>query len=242
MRKHKYCTITITLVRKIPFGVKGLDEMLRGGLIENRIYLVKGGPGSGKTILSIQFLVEGVKRNEKVMYVSLEEPISEVKEDMDSLGIDVGGITFVDSSLTGEKSIFKDSYFLNAELDLQTFRTYLESEIDKIKPSRLVIDPITILRLAAKTESDYRRDLLSLFTMLRKKGITTVITSEFTERAVEDYLVSGVIELHSYEMGGRIVRGIKIVKYRGSDFDEFIRPYAIKRGGFEVYSEVKLFD
>ncbi len=242
MNIYKYFANVITIVRKIPFGVKGLDDMLKGGLIENRVYLIKGGPGSGKTILSIQFLVEGVKRNENVMYVSLEESIEEVREEMEILGIDTSGISFVDSSFTGEKSIFSEAYLINSELDLQTFKIYLENEIDKVKPKRLVIDPITILRLASKSEVEYRRNLLALITMLRKRKITTLITTEFTGRCVEDYIVSGVIELHCYNVKGRTVRGVKIVKFRGSDFDEVIRPYTIKQGGLEVYSEVKLFD
>ncbi len=223
---------------KISTGIKGLDVMLKGGLIRDRVYLVKGGPGTGKTILSLQFLIEGAKNGEKVVYMSLEETIEEIYEDAKSLNLDLSGIETIDASPSSSKSIFGDSYFMDLKVDLGTFLSILEDIIKVQKPSRLVIDPITMLRVATKDESEYRRDFLALVGLLRKYQITTIFVAEVSD--VEDYLVSGVIELLSLGVGNKFIRGIRIVKMRGTDFDENIRPYKIKEGGVEVYPEVEV--
>ena len=212
--------------------------MLKGGLIAGRTYLVKGCAGAGKTILSMQFLADGARRGENVMYVTMEESVDEIVENMESLEIDVSGIEFVDASPTGESSVFTGMF---VDADVQALKSLLEAKFEETTPKRLVIDSVTMLRLA-KGELEYRRDLLMLMSLLKRYGITSIITSDVYERGVEDYLVSGVIELQTIEFGGKILRGIRITKFRGSDFDENVRPYRIGRGGMEVYADLNLFE
>ncbi len=225
-------------MKRVSTGIKGLDTMLKGGLIAGRTYLVKGCAGAGKTILSTQFLVEGARRGEKVIYVTIEESIDEIVENMKSLDIDVNGIKFVDASPTGESSVFAGMF---VDVDVQALKSLLEAKFEEKPPKRLVIDSVTMLRLA-KSELEYRRDLLVLMSLLKKYGITSIITSDVYERSIEDYLVSGVIELQTIEFRGRILRGVRITKFRGSDFDENVRPYRIGRGGIEVYADLNLFE
>ena len=103
--------------------------------------------------------------------------------------------------------------------------------------TRVVIDPITMVRLTIKDELEYRRAFIRLLKEIARYDVTFLITSEIYETNIEDYLVSGVIELRTFDAGGKIVRGIKIVKFRGSSFDETMRPYRITDNGVEVYSE-----
>ncbi len=228
---------------RIPTGIMGLDEMLKGGLIPNRTYLVKGNAGCGKTILSIQFLLEGAKRGENVIYVTLEEPADEVIENMHFLGLDVTDkIHIIDASPTGDLSIFSDMFFENLVPDVQGLKSALESKLEEIRPTRVVIDPITMLEIASKSEVEYRREILMLCKLLRKFNVTTLITSQKPEEGAEDFIVSGVIELLTYDVKGKVVRGIRIKKMRGSDFDSTVRPYKIKRGGIEVYWTESLFE
>ncbi len=118
----------------------------------------------------------------------------------------------------------------------------LEAKFDKSVPNRLVIDPISMLRASAKSDVEYKRDLLLLIGLLRKHGVTTLLTSDVYENGMEDYLVSGVIELHVMDVRGKIVRGMRVSKMRGSDFDEVMRPYRIVRGGIVVYDDLNIFE
>ena len=229
---------------RISTGIKGLDEMLKGGLIPHRTYLMKGNAGCGKTILSIQFLLEGARRGENVIYVTLEEPADEVIENMQLLGLDIVNSNFhiIDASPTGDLSIFSDMFFENLIPDVQGLKSALESKLEAIRPTRVVIDPITMLEIASKSEVEYRREILHLCRMLRKFNVTTLITSQKSEEGAEDFIVSGVIELVTYDVKGRVIRGIRIKKMRGSDFDSTVRPYRIKKGGIEVYWTESMFE
>ena len=226
---------------RVPTGITGLDMMLHGGLIKGRSYLVKGGPGSGKTTLASQFLHQGVVSGENVLYITLEESADEIIEEMRDFGLDLSSVTFVDASPAGNLTIFSEMFFSDYTLDLSNLKSIIEKVSSREKPSRIVIDPITMLEVGSKSEIDYRRDLLTLIKLLKNTGATTLITSERTGEAIEDFLVSGVIELMMSTDSGRIVRGIMIRKFRGSEFDEVIRPYRFTEKGIEVLHETALF-
>ncbi len=225
---------------RISTGISGLDEMLGGGLIPGRTYMVKGGPGAGKTTLCMHFLVAGASAGEKTMYISLDEPVDEVREEMSIFGFDMENVEFVDASPTGKDALFKEAFYTDLIPGVEGFRTVLSIKMQEIKPSRVVIDPITMLELAYDSEIEYRRDLLSLLKILRSSKSTTILTAELNDRVVEDYLVSGVIELRRYEISGQTKRGVKIIKMRCTAFDESIRPYQITSRGMEVYASSSL--
>ncbi|AEA46922.1 RAD55 family ATPase [Archaeoglobus veneficus] len=148
----------------------------------------------------------------------------------------------IDASPTGKTTIFKDTFFSDFVPDVGGFKSVISAKLEKEPPSRVVIDPITMLELASRSELEYRRDVLSLLQILRESKVTTIITSEITDRGVEDYLVSGVIELLSYDVGGKTLRGVKITKMRSSAFDENVRPYRITSKGIEVYSDAAFLE
>ncbi len=228
---------------RISTGVKGLDKMLNGGLIPGRAYLVKGGPGSGKTTLCIHFLMEGVKRGEKVLYITLEEPIDILKEDMREMGFDVDNPLFVgiDATPVKEKrSFFEGMHYEEFAKGFNELIRAIKERLEGEEFTRVVIDPITMIKLTMKDELEYRRTFLGFLKEIAKYNVTLLITSEIYEMGIEDYLVSGVIELRTFEVGGKTVRGIKVVKFRGSNFDETIRPYKITGNGIEVYREATI--
>jgi|Deesub1362A_J573_1020465.scaffolds.fasta_scaffold00360_33 KaiC/GvpD/RAD55 family RecA-like ATPase len=229
---------------KVSTGIEGLDRMLKGGLIPNKTYLISGGPGSGKTTLATHFLIEGARNGENVMYVTLEESAEEIKEEMKLLGFDFDNysVKFIDSSPTGENTLFGDMFFIDLVPDIRGFKDALEEKIKESKPSRIVIDPLTMLELASKSEIIYRRDLLYLIRALRELKITTLITTEKRNGCPEEYVVSGIVELLEFEIEGKIIRGIRVKKMRGSDFDDTIRPYRLTSRGIEVYPEAKIFE
>ncbi|USG99665.1 AAA family ATPase [Thermococcus argininiproducens] len=229
---------------RISTGIEGLDKMLHGGLISGRAYLVKGGPGTGKTTLTIHFLMEGVRNNEKVLYITLEEPLDPLKQDMKKLGLDISTPLFkgIDATPIGERShIFEGTYHEEFAKSFGRLVKAIKERLDTEEFTRVVIDPITMVKLTIENDLEYRRTFIGFLKDLAKYNVTLLITSELHETDLEDYLVSGVIELRTYEISGKVVRGIKILKFRGSSFDEQIRPYRLTDRGFEIYSEEGIF-
>ncbi|RLF77512.1 ATPase [Thermococci archaeon] len=229
---------------RISTGVKGLDKMLNGGLIPGRAYLIKGGPGTGKTTLTIQFLMEGAQNGEKCLYITFEEPVSTLKEDMRNFGFDLEhpNIKLIDATPVGEKkTIFADVLYEEFATSFEKLTRTISEELKTEKYSRIVIDPITMLKLTIVDELEYRRTFMAFLKTISKYNATIIFTSEIKATDVEEYLVSGVIELRTIEERGKTLRGIKIIKFRGSTFDEEVRPYRITNKGIEVYHKEVLF-
>ncbi|ASJ07739.1 ATPase [Thermococcus siculi] len=227
--------------KRISTGVKGLDEMLQGGLIPGRVYLVKGGPGTGKTTLAVQFIMEGVKNDEKCLYITLEESAKLLKENMAKLGFDLNhpNVRLIDAT-PGRSS--RSVLALNYEELASSFNSLTKSLEEILRSgeySRVVIDPITMMKLTIKEALEYRRLFLKFLDVLNHYNVTALFTAELISTDIEEYMVSGAIELRRTETStGRTLRGIKIVKFRGSSFDDELRPYAITEHGMEVYSRV----
>jgi len=229
---------------RISTGIEGLDKMLKGGLISGRSYLIKGGPGTGKTTLAIHFLMEGIKNGEKVLYITLEEPLDTLKQDMKKLGFDIDNPLFmgIDATPVGERThIFEGTHYEEFAKSFGELVKAIKERLDTEKFTRVVIDPITMVKLTIENKLEYRRTFIGFLKDLAKYNVTLLITSELHETDLEDYLVSGVIELKMYEISGKVVRGIKILKFRGSSFDEQIRPYRLTDKGIEVYSGESIF-
>ena len=235
-------------MERISTGVPGLDQMLNGGLIANRAYLVKGGPGLGKTTISIQFLMDGVKNGEDVLYITLEEPLDMIIEDMKPLGFDLENPLFhgIDATPVSKKTyIFDAVYYDEFAESFEKFVQAVERKLEEHRISRAAVDPITMVRLTTHNELEYRRLFIGLLKVFSKYHTTVLITSDVSGDArcgVEDYLSSGVIELKRYNTGGKTVKGIQILKFRGSMFDEDVRPYTFTNTGIMVYASESLYN
>ena len=244
-------------------GIRGLDEVLKGGLPKGRTILVVGSPGSGKTTFAAQFLVGGAKAGEPGLYVSLDETPERVKVDLSSFGWDLdslergGKLTFIDATpLKRPSHRFVESgtarenpvSFAIPELTLPSLVRTIRRIAAEEETQRIVIDPITSLMLRYPEQIKRRRALLLFFDALESTGCTCLVTSELRtselERRfqLEEYLSQGVILLHTMIHEGSIVRGIQVEKMRGISHDEQLRPYQITETGIEVYPKDKVFE
>jgi len=145
-------------------GIAGLDEILCGGLTPDRVYLVEGVPGSGKTTLALQFLLEGVRRGERVLYVTLSETESELQGIAQSHGWSLEGID-VRELAPSEASLSPDdqyTMFHPSEVELSETTKAILADVDRLKPSRVVFDSLSEMRLLAGNPLRYRRQLLAL--------------------------------------------------------------------------------
>jgi len=188
-----------------------------------------------------------MRREENVLYITLEEPFDMVREDMKGFGLDLTGPHFmgIDATPVRRKThIFEDVRYAEFAESLEKFITAIEQRLKERRISRVAVDPITMLRLTVNDELAYRRLFIDLVKIFTKYNTTVIITSDIGEPGrfgIEDYLTSGVIELKRYEVEGKTVKGIKVTKFRGSPFDEDVRPYDFTDNGIEVYDSDRLY-
>ncbi|ASJ07090.1 RAD55 family ATPase [Thermococcus pacificus] len=226
-------------IQRISTGIQGLDVMLQGGLIPGRVYLVKGAPGTGKTTLAMHFAMAGVENGEDVLYVTIEEPAENLKVDMSKLGFNLRDPRFslIDATPTAERYVLITDFFEEFAGNIEKMTDAIKRQFQERNYTRVVIDPITMLKLTATKEIDYRKAFLSFIKSMMRLRATVLLTSELEKTDIEEYLVSGVIELKAFNAGGRLTRGVRIIKFRGSSFDGTIRPYEITDRGIVVYHD-----
>ena len=224
-----------------PTGVLGLDDVLHGGLIRNRLYLLDGSPGAGKTTLALQYLLEGVRAGERCLYVTLSETRDELLDGARSHGLSLDGIDIVEliadeSDLDGEDQL---TMYHPSEVELtETTRKVLHA-IQRINPSRMAFDSLSELRLLAQHSLRYRRQILALKQFFVKRHCTVLLLDDRTAEGPDLQLHSiahGVIALdHTAPAYGRALRQLRVIKFRGSDFRSGFHDFAIRYGGLEVF-------
>jgi KaiC/GvpD/RAD55 family RecA-like ATPase len=245
---------------RVPTGVPGLDRMLGGGLMPGRPFLVTGGSGSGKTLLGITFLLEGVRRGEEVLLVAVDEPPSEIVENVRSLGWDLSAIKTLDANpgmrgikrnvavqeiramndLKSMRDVAADAKRStdSEEIAIQGIQLKLRQQMADVPFRRVLVDSITsIRRFAVKSSVDpqaERTEIQSLLRFLSEAGVTALITSTPSDPGLltpEEVLTRGEILLTRKWVGDRSVRQIKIVRMRGCAHDPERRPFAITSQG-----------
>ena len=219
-------------------GIKGLDVLLRGGLPKGSTTLVSGTPGSGKTILSMQFLVNGyLQAKEKGFYISLEEDVERMENYMSkAFGWPIRELRRKNNLIMVRSDVY----------DFEKFKDLIETTVEKNGIERVVIDPITVISLFFEKPLEIRRSLLELDRMLKRLNCTSLLTCEIPEGTnaissfgIEEFTSDGIIIL-TYKIGAP--RGIVIRKMRLVDHDKEIHPFEIKEGkGIVVYPTEKLF-
>jgi circadian clock protein KaiC len=226
---------------KVGTGISSLDSVLAGGLTRNRLYLCEGVPGSGKTTLSLQFLREGIRLGESVLYVTLSETEQELQEVAKSHGWSLEGMSI--RELVPSESVLKPeeqyTMFHPADVELSETTKTILADVEKIKPTRIVFDSLSELRLLAGSPLRYRRQILALKQFFAGRNCTVMLLDDLTssDRDLQvQSIAHGVILLEQLNPEyGAERRRLRIVKFRGVKFRGGYHDYTIIRGGLEVF-------
>ena len=224
-----------------PSGIAGLDDIIRGGFPENCLYLVSGPPGTGKTSLAMQFLLEGAARGERCLYVTLSETRKEIEKVARSHGWNLAGIDSVEliPSETNLSSDAQLTVFNPSELELGETTEAMIEAVNKHRPQRLVIDSLSEIRLIAQNPLRYRRQVLALKQFFGGRACTVLMLDDRTGGLEDDHLQSiahGVVLLEQLaNQYGAERRRLRVTKMRGVAFRGGFHDFTIKKGGLDVF-------
>jgi len=222
-------------------GISGLDDILCGGLTPNRLYLIEGVPGSGKTTLALQYLIEGAKSGEPVLYVTLSETEEELRAMARSHGWSLDGITIRELVPPEESLQPAEQYtmFHPAEVELSETTHTILSDVERLKPARLVFDSLSELRLLAGDPLRYRRQLLALKQFFRGRRCTVLLLDDLTSSGRDlqvQSIAHGVLVLEQLTPEyGADRRRMRVLKHRGRQFRGGYNDYLIGTGGLRVF-------
>lgn len=230
-------------------GIEGLDDVLQGGLTPDRMYLVEGVPGSGKTTLSLQFLLAGVARGERVLYVNLSESTEEIRAVAAAHGWTLDGIT-VRELIAGETSsgVADEPYtiFHPAEVELTEAAKLIMRDVESLRPTRVVIDSLSELRLLAGSALRYRRQILTFKQFFAGRNCTVLLLDDLSMQDRDGQvqsIVHGVIGLEQLVPEyGTDRRRLRVIKFRGKGFRGGFHDYVIRRGGLFVFPRLVAAD
>lgn len=223
-------------------GIAGLDHLLRGGLPADRIYLVEGDPGTGKTTLALQFLLDGRSRGESCLYIALSETQEELKEVARSHGHSLDGIHI--AQITSADTSGSDTYtmFQPAEIELGEMMGGVFEVTARTSPTRVVVDSLSEVRLLARDSLRYRRQVFAIKEYFAGRACTVLLLDDKTSGDHDLQLQSiahGVIQLEQQPFDfGRARRRLRVVKLRGVAAVDGYHDFRIRRGGIEVYPQL----
>jgi circadian clock protein KaiC len=223
-------------------GIRGLDELLDGGLPANRLHLIEGDPGTGKTTLALQFLLEGRRRGESTVYVSLSETATELRGVAASHNWTLDGIEVCELSPASTGSDDQYTLFHPAEIELTEMVKRVLEITDRVRPSRVVLDSLSEMRLLARDPLRYRRQILGLKEYFSGRDCTVLMLDDRTSDQRDLQLQSiahGVIRLEQMAFEyGRSRRRLRIIKVRGVAGIEGYHDFRIRPGGIAVYPQL----
>jgi circadian clock protein KaiC len=205
--------------QRVKTFISGLDEILEGGLVAQRAYLLRGGPGAGKTILGLHFLTAGIQSGETALYINMGETADQIRDNALGMSLDLSKVSFLDLSPTAQFFVEAQTYdvFSPAEVEREPTTNRITQEIQRLKPQRVFLDAITHFRYLSSDEFQFRRQMLSFLRFLVEEGATVLFTSEGSAADPDDdlqYMSDGIIHLKNDN--GK--RSISVTKLRGSNF------------------------
>jgi len=221
---------------RVSTGVTGLDEILNGGFIQKRAYLLRGGPGCGKTTLGLHFLTEGTAQGERSLFITLGESEAELCANANALGFDLTQVRFLDLSPNAAFFTEMQTYdiFSPAEVEREPVTRQIMEQIEHLKPQRVFLDAMTQFRYLATDAFQFRKQVLSFLRFLVEQGATVLYTSEGNSSVPDDdlqFMSDGVIHLHFQPEG----RAVSVSKFRGSDFRSGSHTMRLTDRGMEVF-------
>ena len=225
----------------VPFGVPGLDDVLIGGLPANRVYLLEGDPGAGKTTLALQFLMDGRAAGEVGLYVTLSETAEELHTVAASHGWTLDGIRVTELA-TAEASLSSDAentMFYPSEVELAQTADVVLREVEATRPSRVVFDSLSEMRMLAQNPLRYRRQILALKQFFVGRSCTVLLLDDRTAGQNDiqvQSIVHGVITLERRTPEyGVMQRRLQVLKMRGKATRPGYHDFVIRRGGLRVF-------
>jgi len=237
---------------RVKSGIPGFDELVRGGLPRNRVYLVSGSAGAGKTIFSVQFLSNGaLKYGENGVYVTFETPPEQLRRDVASVGLEpekleeAGKLILVDASSSKIGLGTSEKYVVPRPVTLDAILFEIYNAVQKINAKRVALDCLDAIELQSKSEEEFRSVLLKLVSMLKSFDCTSLLVTEapddwkVSRMTVESFLADGVIRLYHVREGNKRVRRIEVLKLRGSDHSKRVSTFEIGDGGIEINTEAE---
>ena len=232
---------TVRLLPKAATGVAGLDDILHGGLARNRLHLLEGSPGAGKTTIALQFLLGGAAEGETGIYVTLAETEQELREGAESHGWEIGPEIEVFELLPPHSVLDSNqhqSLLYSSDLELgETIQRILEA-IERLKPKRVVLDSLSEIRLLAQSSLRYRRQILALKHYFAQNQSTVILLDDMTgesDRTVHS-IAHSVIHLDQLApLYGAERRRLRMIKCRGQDFRGGFHDFTITTGGVQVF-------
>ncbi|MBZ5580740.1 MAG: AAA family ATPase [Acidobacteriia bacterium] len=220
---------------RISIGVPGLDEILRGGLIPRRTYLVRGGPGVGKTILGLHFLDISVRQGEAALFLTFGESEGELRVNARLAGFALGDLAFLDISPSSGQFAEERSYdiFPPSEVEREPVTRRIRETVASLKPARIFVDGMTQLRRLSPNAFQFRGEALAFLRFLCESGATVLFTSESAEGEDDDLQFIADAVIHLELLAGR--RRLSVVKFRGSDFRAGYHTLRLCDRGMEVF-------
>lgn len=227
---------------KARLGVAGLDDILVGGLARGHLYLLEGSPGTGKTTIALQFLVEGYERGEKGLYVTLSETESELRLTAHSHGWEIED-KFSIFELAPPETLLdseqQQSLLYSSDMELGEATRSMFAAVESLKPDRIVLDSLSEIRLLAQSSLRYRRQILLLKHYFARNGATVLMLDDLTSDANDKTVHSvahGVVRLDELApIYGAERRRLRVLKYRGQAYRGGYHDFAIKHGGVDVF-------
>jgi circadian clock protein KaiC len=221
---------------RLSTGVEGLDEILHGGLIGGRSYMLRGSAGSGKTILGFHFLTAGADAGETTLFVNLEEDLGDLEANAAALGFETDAVEFLDLSPGAEVFTEEQSYevFSAAEVEREPVIERIVDTVEAVDPDRVVVDPVTQLNYLAPDDYQFRKQVVGFSRFLKRQGATVLFTVQETGSLPTDdleFITDGTVRLTDAPYG----RQISVPKFRGSGTRSGDHAYRITDDGIEVF-------
>jgi len=225
----------------MPTGIKGLDEILHGGLLSQAAYMLHGNPGSGKTILGLHFLTAGAKNGDRSLFIAMGETETQIRRNAETMNFDVSSIEFLDLAPSADFFAQAQSYdiFSPSDVEREPTTERITTEVNKLKPVRVFIDAMTHFRYLASDDLQFRRQAHSFLRFLVDNGATVLFTSEDSPDNPDNdlqYMSDGIIRLEHHGED----RTISVTKFRGSDFMSGEHSIRLTDGGMLVFPRLQL--